>query len=102
MPGLLDRSEKFEFDETENQTLRHGSACANRVAKSNSLVGRHFDGPFAADRLAGAVDCYPGEPDEKPGAGSGTVSEMSNGGGEIRGSRNCILFGNKARNARVS
>src|SRR6266852_5790722 len=46
MPGLLHRSEKVEIHEVENQTFRHGLACADRVA----LVGLHFEGPSAASR----------------------------------------------------
>jgi len=84
MPRLLHRSEKFEIHEVENQTFRHGLACADCVAKSNSLVGRHFDRPSAACRPLGTpesasrnvviewpawVDGYLGEPDRKPGAG---------------------------------
>src|SRR5713101_2467433 len=50
MPRLLHRSEKFEIHEVENQTFRHGLACADRVAKSNALVWLHFEGPSAASR----------------------------------------------------
>jgi len=88
MPRLLHRSEEFEIHEVENQTFRHGLARADRVAKSNALVGRQFDGPFAASRRSQSpnplpgnaaidrptrVDRYVGEPDGKPGVGSGAV-----------------------------
>jgi hypothetical protein len=91
MPRLLHRSEKFEIHETEDQTFRHGLACADRVAKSNLLVGRHFDGPFIAGRRSaspnplpgyvaidwpGRVDGCLGGPDRKPGSGSGAVIEI--------------------------
>jgi hypothetical protein len=117
MRGLLHCSEKFEFHETENQTVRHGLACANRVAKSNALVGLHFEGPFAACRRSaspnplpgnvaidrpGRVDCRLGEPNRKPAPDQVQSIEMSNSSGEIKESRNCILFGNKARKGRVS
>jgi hypothetical protein len=85
MPRLLHRSEEFDIRETENQTFRRGLACADRVAKSNALVGLHFEGPFAASRRSaspnpvpgnvaidrsGRVDCRLGEPNRKLGAGS--------------------------------
>src|SRR5216683_5266306 len=119
MPGLLHRSEKVEIHEVENQTFRRGLACADRVVKSNALVGRHFEGAIAAGRRSASPrsgskkrrgrlahvgrDCRLGEPGRrKPCSWPGAAIEMSNCSGKIRGSRNCILFGNKARKGRVS
>src|SRR6266851_9122205 len=79
MPRLLHRSEKFEIHEVENQTFRHGLACADRVAKSNALVGLHFEGPSVAGCSASPnplpgnvlidwprrVDCYLAETEQK-------------------------------------
>src|SRR5229473_7289131 len=115
MPRLLHRSEKFEIHEVENQTFRHGLACADCVAKSNSLVGRHFDRPFAAGLRSASPTPLPGTSrsngprgstatlasrTENPAPAQVQSIEMSNCSGEIRESRNCILFGNKARNRR--
>ena len=110
MPGLLHRSEKFEIHEVENQAFRLGLAYSDRVAKSNALVGRHFErlfAPAAALRARihfqdtsrstgpGRVDCCLGGPDRKPGFRSGAVIEMSNCSGETHGWRNCIFSGIK-------
>jgi hypothetical protein len=85
MPKLLHRSEEFEIHETENQTFRHGLACADRVAKSNALIGLRFEGPSAACRPLrarirfqetsgpGGSTVRLGEPNRKPGAGSGAI-----------------------------